>query len=136
MKKYEQDFTKGNLGLNILKFSIPLIFSNLLQVLFNMADIAVVGQFAGSDALGSVGSTSTLVTLFTGLLIGVAGGINVLVAHGIGARNDKDIRELVHSSVIISLIIGVLISVFGGVFSYQILELLNKTAIINIADIY
>ena len=57
MKKHTQDFTEGNLWIQIFKFSVPLIFSNLLQVLFNMADIAVVGRFAGSNALGSVGIT-------------------------------------------------------------------------------
>ena len=66
--------TSGSLGRNILLFSIPLMLSNVLQVLFNMSDIAVVGRFAGSHALGSVGSTSILVTLFTGFLIGVGSG--------------------------------------------------------------
>ena len=69
MKKYAQDFTKGNLWSQIFRFSLPLMFSNLLQVLFNMADIAVVGQFAGANALGSVGSTSIFVVLFTTALI-------------------------------------------------------------------
>ena len=57
MKKHVQDFTQGNLWAQIFKFSLPLMFSNLLQVLFNMADVAVVGQFAGATALGSVGSS-------------------------------------------------------------------------------
>ena len=77
MKKYAQDFTKGNLLSQIFRFSLPLMFSNLLQVLFNMADIAVVGQFAGTNALGSVGSTSIFVVLFTTALIGIAGGMNI-----------------------------------------------------------
>ena len=80
MSKRNQDMTTGPLGRQILFFSIPLMLSNILQVLFNMADVAVVGRFAGSMALGSVGSTTILVTMFTGFLIGVAGGINVLVA--------------------------------------------------------
>ncbi|MBQ7925918.1 MAG: MATE family efflux transporter, partial [Lachnospiraceae bacterium] len=66
IKKYEQDFTQGPIAKQILLFSIPLMFTNVFQILFNMADIAVVGQFAGTLALGSVGSTATLVTLFTG----------------------------------------------------------------------
>ena len=63
------DLTTGPLARQIWRFSLPLMFSNLLQVLFNMADIAVVGRFAGSMALGSVGSTAILVSLFTGILI-------------------------------------------------------------------
>ena len=69
--KEKQDLTTGSLWKKILLFSLPLMLSNLLQVLFNMADVAVVGQFAGAMALGSVGSTTTLVTLFTGFLIGL-----------------------------------------------------------------
>ena len=76
----EQDLTKGNLWKQILVFSLPLMISNVLQVLFNMADIAVVGRFAGSIALGAVGSTTTLVTLFTGFFIGMSGGVYVLFA--------------------------------------------------------
>ena len=72
--------TEGSLYKNILLFSVPLIFSQLLQVLFNMADVAVVGKFSSATALGSVGSTSTLVTLFTGFLIGLSNGVNVRVA--------------------------------------------------------
>lgn len=67
-----QDMTRGSLAKQILTFSLPLICSNLLQVLFNLADLAVVGQFVGATALGSVGSTTTLVTMFTGFLIGLA----------------------------------------------------------------
>ena len=77
MARDNQDLTKGPLARKILFFSAPLIVSNLLQVLFNVADIAVVGRFAGASALGSVGSTTILVTMFTSFLIGVSGGINV-----------------------------------------------------------
>ena len=94
MKQLEQSLTEGSLGKKIFLFSLPLMLSNLLQVLFNMADIAVVGKFAGSNALGSVGSTAILVTLFTSFLIGVGGGINVLVALHIGAGNKKQKKPL------------------------------------------
>lgn len=137
MKKIAQDFTKGPLGKQILFFSIPLVCSNLLQVLFNMADIAVVGQFAGSNSLGSVGSTTILVTLFTTLLIGVAGGINVLVAHAIGAKNDRDIRETVHTSLIVSAVIGVILLLVGLTLSEPILIALNtKEELLDGAVLY
>lgn len=124
-QKYAQDFTKGNLWLQIFTFSIPLMFSNVLQILFNMADIAVVGRFAGTLALGSVGSTATLVALFTGLLIGMASGINVLTAHHLGARRERDIREVVHTAAIMSFCFGVLIMLFGFLFVRPILTLMN-----------
>ncbi len=137
MKKFEQDFTKGRLGVQILLFSIPLIFSNLLQVLFNMADIAVVGRFAGSTALGAVGSTTTLVTLFTGLLIGMSGGINVLVAHNVGAKNSESTKQVVHTAAIISLLVGIIIMLFAVFFSEGILRIMKtKDELIDGATAY
>lgn len=123
--KEKQDLTTGSLGKKILLFSLPLMVSNLLQVLFNMADVAVVGQFAGSMALGSVGSTTTLVTLFTGFLIGLSGGINVLVALRFGAKDKQGIIDTVHSSAIVSLIIGWILFGIGFGFARPILRMLN-----------
>lgn len=137
MKKYEQDFTQGNLWTQIFKFSIPLIFSNLLQVLFNMADIAVVGKFGSANSLGSVGSTTILVTLFTSLLIGFSAGINVLVAHAIGAKNNKEVKEVVFSGALLSVILGLLVMFIGIFFSEIILQLLDtKPELIDGANLY
>ncbi|MBO5158160.1 MAG: MATE family efflux transporter [Lachnospiraceae bacterium] len=137
MKKHVQDFTQGNLWVQMIKFSLPLIFSNLLQVLFNMADVAVVGQFAGANALGSVGSTTIFVTLFTTALIGISGGMNVLIAQSLGANRPQETNELVHNSAILSVIIGVITLLIGLVFGRPILELLNtKPELIDGAVIY
>lgn len=125
MKKHAQDLCQGNLWRKILTFSIPLIFSNLLQVLFNAADLAVVGRFAGASALGSVGSTTMLVVLFIGVLIGIAGGMNVLIAQAIGAKNETDIREVVHNSALVSLVFGFLFLLVGWFWGRPILVLLN-----------
>lgn len=133
----QQDLTKGNLWKKILIFSLPLMFSNVLQVLFNVADIAVVGRFAGSGALGSVGSTTTLVTLFTGFLIGMACGVNVLIAKYFGAGKNKDLKEAVHSSVLVCLMTGIVIMLVGIVFSKKILGILNtKPELIEGAVLY
>ena len=94
-----QDLTRGSLWKKILYFSIPLMLSNILQVLFNMSDIAVVGQFAGADALGAVGSTTTLVALFTGFLIGLGSGVNVIVARFFGAGDGRDVPGYLHRCV-------------------------------------
>lgn len=85
----DADMTTGSLWRKIFLFSVPLMASQLLQVLFNMADVAVVGNFSSSQALGSVGSTTILVTLFTGVLIGMGSGVNVRVAQFIGAGEKK-----------------------------------------------
>lgn len=129
--------TEGSLGKNILLFSIPLMISNLLQVLFNMADIAVVGQFAGSAALGSVGSTATLVTMFTDFLIGLSGGINVLTALYLGAGNKKATTETVHTSLLLSIIIGILLMLLGIGSSREILQILQtKPELLDGAVLY
>ncbi len=131
------DLTRGSLGKQILFFSLPLMLSNVLQVLFNMADIAVVGRFAGSLALGSVGSTTTLVAMFTGFLIGMSGGINVLVARHFGAQNRRGLTETVHSAALLSLLTGLVLLLTGVCFSKGILRLLNtKPELIDGAALY
>lgn len=137
VKKYEMNLCEGSLFQKIAIFSIPLMCSNVLQVLFNMSDIAVVGKFAGSIALGSVGSTSILVTLFTGLLIGFAGGINALTALYIGSNSKKDLQETVHTAALLSMLLGLLLMVFGILFTPGILRLMNtKDELIDGAILY
>ena len=125
MKSNTKTLTEGPLAKQIFLVSLPLALSNLLQVLFNMSDVAVVGRFAGSTALGAVGSTSILVSLFTGFLIGLSGGINVLVARFYGARHPNDVHDTVHSALIVSLIAGVILLVVGLLGSPAMLRLLN-----------
>ncbi len=137
MKTYEMDLCSGSLWKKILLFSIPLMFSNILQVLFNMSDVAVVGKFAGPIALGAVGSTSILVTLFTGLLIGLSGGVNALAALYIGSRNHKDLQETVHTAVILCFSTGMLILVLGVAFAHTILTAMHtKSELILDAVLY
>lgn len=124
-KNYEMDLCTGSLFKKILIYSVPLMFTNILQVLFNMSDIAVVGKFSGPIALGAVGSTSILITLFTGLLIGLASGVNALTALYIGSRSKKDLRETVHTALLLCLIAGILISVLGILFSEWILTAIH-----------
>ena len=115
----------GSLGRNILLFSIPLMFTNILQVLFNMADVAVVGKFAGSRALGAVGSTTILVTLTTGLMIGMAGGVNAITAYYLGTKEKDKLSKTVHTAFLICTITGFLILSAGFLFSKSILTLMN-----------
>ena len=125
MKSNTKTLTEGPLAKQILLVSLPLALSNLLQVLFNMSDVAVVGRFAGSTALGAVGSTSIFVTLFTGFLIGLSNGINVLVARFYGARHPNDVHKTVHSALIVSIIAGVVLLLVGLLGSPALLRLLN-----------
>ena len=107
----EKDLTHGNLWKQMMLFSLPLMLSNVLQVLFNLSDIFVVSNFGSANSLGSVGSTSTLVVLFTGFLIGMGSGVNALTAHFIGSKSDKDLRETIHTSAIVCLITGAVLCV-------------------------
>lgn len=137
MKKYEMDLCTGSLWKKIFMFSVPLMFTNILQVVFNMSDLAVVGNFVGPIALGAVGSTSILVTLFTGILIGLAGGINAVTALFIGSGNKTELKQTVHTAALISLAAGVLITVLGIAFSRPILTLMHtKDELINDAVLY
>lgn len=137
MQKEKQDLTRGPLGKQILLFSIPLIFSNLLQVLFNMADVAVLGKFAGTASLGAVGSTTTLVTMFTDFLIGLSGGINVLTARHFGAKDKGNLVKTVHTSFLLSLGIGFLLLLSGWLFSKGILlQLQTKQELLDGAILY
>lgn len=129
--------TEGSLRKNIFIFSLPLMCTNLLQVLFNMADVAVVGQFVGSHALGAVGSTSLLIALYTGFLIGVASGMNIIVALAVGTGKEKDIRETVHTSALIALFCGLVLLVIGISSAGLILELMKtKPELLKAAVLY
>ena len=128
MKSTTKTLTEGPLAKQIFLVSLPLALSNLLQVLFNLSDVAVVGRFAGSTALGAVGSTSILVSLFTGFLIGLSNGINVLVARFYGAQHAHDVEKTVHSAAIVSLIAGVVLLFVGLLGSPFMLRLLNTKA--------
>ena len=120
MKKTEIDMTEGSVLYKLLTFSIPIIFSSILQLLFNTADIIVVGRFAGEVALAAVGSTTSLINLFIGLSIGA----NVVCAHFYGAKDEKQISETVETAMTLSLVSGVILTVFGMIGARLILMLM------------
>lgn len=127
----------GSLWKGILLFSLPLFASNLLQVLFNMTDVAVIGKFSSPEALGVVGSTSILVTLFTGFLIGLGNGINVLIARYLGQRNSKNVHDALHTSFVLSIIMGIILFLLGFFFSkYLLIWLKTKDEFIDGATLY
>ena len=125
MRKREIRMTEGPLFGAILRFSLPLMLSNILQVLFNMSDIAVVGQFAGPEALGAVGSTAILVTLFTGFLIGMGSGVNVITARYLGARQPRDVTDAVHTSAMLLPFSGLILGLGGFLLTPALLALLG-----------
>ena len=129
--------TQGSLWKNMFFFSVPLIFSQILEVMFNLSDVAVVGHFADYKALGSVGSTTTLVTLFTGLLIGLGSGVNVQVANKLGAGDKKATKETIHSALIICAAAGIFVCLICLLFAGPMLSMMNtKPELLDQAVLY
>ena len=121
MKNKAIDMTQRPILGNLLKFSIPVICSNLLQLVFNAADVAVVGQFDGDASLAAVGSCTSLINLLINLFMGLAIGTNVITARHFGAKDSEKIQKTVHSSIVMSLICGGCITLLGLFLSKYIL---------------
>ncbi len=124
-KSYAMDMIHGPLLSRLLIYALPLVLSGVLQLLFNAADIVVVGKFTGSHALAAVGSTSALINLLVNLFIGISIGTNVLVARYCGARDAKNTEETVHTSIMVSIIGGVLMIFVGVLFAKPLLEIMG-----------
>ena len=136
-KKYEIDMCNGPILKKMLLFALPLMLSSILQLLFNAADIVVVGRFAGDDSLAAVGSTSSLINLLTNLFIGLSVGANVLVAKYFGAQKEAELRETVHTAMTLSLIGGVVLTIIGVVGAPIILTWMQSPPeVFSLAVIY
>ena len=124
----EIDMTNGPLLSKVIQFAIPLALSSMLQLLFNAADVIVVGKFAGSTALAAVGSTGALVNLLVNVFMGVSIGANVMVARARGAGDYKAVHETVHCAMLISVILGAIVAVLGFCVSGFALTLMGSPA--------
>ena len=123
--KYEMDMCSGPLLPKILLYSLPLMLSGILQLLFNAADIVVVGRFAGNDALAAVGSTSSLINLLVNVFMGLSVGTNVMVARFFGAGQKKELEEMVHTAILTSLVSGAALIFVGLALSRPALLLMD-----------
>lgn len=123
-KSYEIDMCNGPLLGKLLLFALPLMLSGILQLFFNAADIVVVGRFSGSHALAAVGATSALINLLVNLFIGLSIGTNVLTAQYYGAKDKEGIHQTVHTSVLVSIIGGLILIVVGVLLAKPLLELM------------
>ena len=112
-KKYEIDMCSGAILPKMLLFAIPLMCSSILQLLFNAADIIVVGRYAGDNSLAAVGSNTPLIGLLTNLFIGLSIGTNVLAARYYGAKAEEDLAKAVHTSMVLGIVSGLFLSVAG-----------------------
>ena len=119
------DLTSGPMLQKIVLFSVPLAASSILQLLFNAADVVVVGRFAGSTALAAVGSNGSLINLLVNLFVGLSLGANVVAARCFGARDEKGVQDTVHTAVALGLVSGVLLAVVGFCAARGLLELMS-----------
>lgn len=123
--KYEIDMCNGTIMDKLISFSLPLMLSGILQLMFNAVDIIVVGRFSGSQALAAVGSTSALINVFTNLFIGISLGANVLTARFYAAGREKEVSETVHTAITLALVSGIVMALVGLVFSRGALALMG-----------
>ena len=131
------DMTRGPILCKLLKFSIPLILSSLLQLLFNAADVVVVGRFAGDNSLAAVGSVGSLINLLVNLFMGLSIGTNVVSANYFGAGRDDRLEQTVHTSILLSLISGIILTTVGVCFTKFILKLMQSPPeVLELAAVY
>ena len=125
MKKHQSSMLEGPLFSGVILYTIPIILTSVLQLLFNAADLIVVGKFCGSVSVGAVGATSSLTNLLVNLFIGLSIGAGVAVAHSIGSRDEEQVSSAVHTAVPLALIGGVVLTVVGVLFSEPLLVLMG-----------
>ena len=124
-KRYEIDMVNGPILKKMLLFTIPLMFSSILQLLFNAADIVVVGRFAGDNSLAAVGCNGALINLMTNVFLGLSVGGNVLAARDYGAGNEEELSKTVHTAMLLGIISGIILTIAGVIFAPQLLELMQ-----------
>ena len=115
----------GTIMDKLISFSLPLMLSGILQLMFNAVDIIVVGKFSGNESLAAVGSTTALINVFTNLFIGISLGANVLAARLYAAGKDKEMSETVHTAIALALVSGIIMAFVGWICAKPALELMD-----------
>ena len=135
--KYEIDMCSGAILPKLLRLTLPLMLSSVLQLLFNAADIIVVGNFAGENSLAAVGSTTALVNLITNLFLGLSTSANILTSMFMGAGKNERVNKTVHTSICLSIASGLIMTVFGVIFADKLLILMNTPKeILSLSTLY
>lgn len=138
MKFDSKSMREGPILKSVIVYTVPIILTGLLQLLFNAADLIVVGWFSGSDSVAAVGATGALTNLIINLFIGLSVGAGVVVAQGMGAGNGKQTSEAVHTAVPVAVISGIFLTVIGVLFSRNFLELMGTPdgKLLELASVY
>lgn len=119
------DMCEGPLLKNLILYTIPIILTGVLQLLFNAADLAIVGQYCGELSVAAVGATGAIINLIVNLFIGLSVGAGVTVAHALGSGRDEDVRRTVHTAIPTALISGIILTVVGVSGSHYFLGLMG-----------
>ena len=136
-KTYEIDMLHGAILPKLLRFAVPLTLSTMLQLLFNAADVVVVGRWAGDNSLAAVGSNTSLIALLTNMFLGLSIGANILAARYFGAHEDEELSKTVHTSILLSLYSGVFLTVVGILGARTILIWMQCPAnVLDLATLY
>ena len=128
--KEQPDLLNGSIAPKLMAFAIPLAMTSILQQLFNAADIAVIGQFAGKHAMAAVGCNSPVIALTVNLFVGVSIGANVIIANFTGQQDERRIRESVHTAMVLAIICGVFVTCVGQIIARPMIILLDTRAVI------
>lgn len=137
MKKGTVNMCEGPVLSGVIRYTLPIMATGVLQLLFNTADLVVVGQFCGSTAIAAVGATSSLINLLVNLFLGLSVGAGVCVAQGLGAQKTKEVERTVHTSVLLAFISGVLLTVIGFFFLKKCLVLMGTPAdVLPLSTVY
>lgn len=138
MKFDSKSMREGPILKSVIVYTVPIILTGLLQLLFNAADLIVVGWFSGSDSVAAVGATGALTNLIINLFIGLSVGAGVVVAQGLGAGNGKQTSEAVHTAVPVAVISGIFLTVIGVLFSRNFLEFMGTPdgKLLRLASVY
>lgn len=136
-KSKSRNLTEGSLWDKILIFALPFALTGILQQLFNATDVAVVGNFVGSEAMAAVGANTPLVNLFINFFNGISIGANVVIADAIGRKDEDRISKAIHTAIILSVAGGILILIFGETLAKNILGLMSVPSdVIDMAALY
>lgn len=136
-KSYTMDLCEGSIIKKLLLFSLPLMASSVLQLFFNAADVIVVGQYAGDNSLAAVGSNGSIINLLTNVFMGLSVGANVLVARYFAAKQEEEVRKVVHTAITVSVVCGIALAAIGFLAAKQLLIWMQSPAeVIDLAALY
>lgn len=131
------DLCNGPIFFKVIKYTLPIICTSILQLLFNAADLVVVGRFCGSNSVGAVGATSSLIHMFVNLFIGTSTGVSVAVANAIGEKDENKVSKIIHTAIPLSFFVGLFLTLFGTLLSTPLLKLMETPAdILPLSSLY